>query len=125
MPSLPASVESVLPPTLDESTRLEVLRGLCLLDSLPDPVFDTLAAMAARSLDAEIAVVSLVDEHRQWFKARIGLESRETERSQAFCTHAIHSDEVMVVPDAQLDPRFSDNPWCWARRSFASMPAHH
>lgn len=72
MPSLPASAESLLPPTLDESTRLEVLRGLCLLDSPPDPVFDTVAAMAARSLDAEIAVVSLVDEHRQWFKARIG-----------------------------------------------------
>ncbi|MBO9854589.1 putative bifunctional diguanylate cyclase/phosphodiesterase [Xanthomonas phaseoli] len=110
MPSLPAPVASLLPPTLDESTRLEVLRGLCLLDSPPDPVFDTVAAMAARSLDAEIAVVSLVDEYRQWFKARIGLEARETPRSQAFCAHAIRSDEVMVVPDAQLDPRFCDNP---------------
>ncbi|MCF5935493.1 GAF domain-containing protein, partial [Xanthomonas perforans] len=110
MPSLPASVASLLPPTLDESTRLEVLRGLCLLDSPPDPVFDTVAAMAARSLDAEIALVSLVDEHRQWFKARIGLEARETPRSQAFCAHAIRSDEVMVVPDARLDPRFCDNP---------------
>lgn len=64
MPSLPAPVASFLPPTLDESTRLEVLRGLCLLDSPPDPVFDTVAAMAARSLNAEIALVSLVDEHR-------------------------------------------------------------
>ncbi|WP_340140878.1 GAF domain-containing protein, partial [Xanthomonas vasicola] len=102
MPSLPASVDALLPRTLDESTRLAVLRGLCLLDSLPDPVFDTVAAMAARSLGAEIALVSLVDEHHQWFKARVGLEARETPRSQAFCAHAIRSDEVMVVPDAQL-----------------------
>lgn len=110
MTSLPASVESLLPPALDESTRLAVLRGLCLLDSPPDPVFDTVAAMAARSMGTEIALVSLVDEHRQWFKTRIGLEERETPRSQAFCTHAIRSDEVMVVLDARLDPRLCDNP---------------
>lgn len=110
MPSLPPSVDSLLPPTLDESTRLAVLRGLCLLDSPPDPVFDTIAAMAARNLETEIALVSLVDEHRQWFKAGVGLDANETPRSIAFCAHAIRSDEVMVVPDAQLDPRFRDNP---------------
>ncbi len=66
--------------------------------------------MAARSMGTEIALVSLVDEHRQWFKTRIGLEERETPRSQAFCTHAIRSDEVMVVLDARLDPRLCDNP---------------
>lgn len=95
---------------VDESTRLAVLHGLCLLDSPPDPVFETIAAMAARNLGAEIALVSLVDEHRQWFKARIGLEPQETPRDQAFCAHAIRAHEVMVVPDAQLDPRFCDNP---------------
>ncbi|WP_176341797.1 putative bifunctional diguanylate cyclase/phosphodiesterase [Xanthomonas hortorum] len=110
MQSTLASAESLLSPMADESTRLAVLRGLCLLDSPPDPMFETIAAMAARSLGAEIALVSLVDEHRQWFKARIGLEAQETPRDQAFCAHAIRSDEVMVVPDAQLDPRFCDNP---------------
>ncbi|MBG3850521.1 GAF domain-containing protein, partial [Xanthomonas hortorum pv. carotae] len=105
-----SSAESLLSPMADESTRLAVLRGLCLLDSPPDPMFETIAAMAARTLGAEIALVSLVDEHRQWFKARIGLEAQETPRDQAFCAHAIRSDEVMVVPDAQLDPRFCDNP---------------
>ena len=110
MSHLPASVQSPVPPVVDESTRLAVLRGLCLLDSPVDPVFETIAALAARSLGAEIALVSLVDEHRQWFKARTGLETQETPRDQAFCAHAIRSDEVMVVLDAQLDRRFSDNP---------------
>ncbi|APP73912.1 sensor domain-containing phosphodiesterase [Xanthomonas vesicatoria ATCC 35937] len=109
MPSLP-SPDIQATSMSDEATRLAVLRGLCLLDSPPDPVFETIAAMAARSLGAEIALVSLVDEHRQWFKARVGLEAAETPRDQAFCAHAIRSDEVMVVPDAALDPRFSDNP---------------
>ncbi|WP_372390565.1 putative bifunctional diguanylate cyclase/phosphodiesterase [Xanthomonas sp. NCPPB 3582] len=109
MPSVPAPVSQPSPMS-EESTRLAVLRGLCLLDSPPDPVFDTIAAMAARALGTEIALVSLVDEHRQWFKARVGLPAPETPREQAFCAHAIHSDQVMVVPDAQLDPRFSDNP---------------
>ncbi|PPT73576.1 sensor domain-containing phosphodiesterase [Xanthomonas arboricola pv. populi] len=110
MHSAPAPAKPPLPPVVDESTRLAVLRGLCLLDSPPDAVFETIAAMAARNLGAEIALVSLVDEHRQWFKARIGLEPQETPRAQAFCAHAIRADEVMVVPDAQLDPRFCDNP---------------
>lgn len=119
-----SSAESLLSPMADESTRLAVLRGLCLLDSPPDPMFETIAAMAARSLGAEIALVSLVDEHRQWFKARIGLEAQETPRDQAFCAHAIRSDEVMVVPDAQLDRASATTRWCWARRSSASTQAH-
>ncbi|MFC0155864.1 putative bifunctional diguanylate cyclase/phosphodiesterase [Xanthomonas dyei] len=109
MQSQPAP-DTQTPPMSDEATRLAVLRGLCLLDSPPDPVFETIAAMAASSLGAEIALVSLVDEHRQWFKARVGLEATEPPRDQAFCAHAIRSDEVMVVPDATLDPRFCDNP---------------
>ncbi|KAB7766482.1 putative bifunctional diguanylate cyclase/phosphodiesterase [Xanthomonas maliensis] len=109
--SAPPAPLAPLPPVLDdEATRLTVLQGLCLLDTPPDPVFDTLAAMAARSLGAEIALVSLVDEHRQWFKARVGLETKETPRDQAFCAHALRVEEVLIVPDAQLDPRFHDNP---------------
>lgn len=64
MHSTPAPVASPLPSALDEAARLAVLHGLCLLDSPPDPVFDTIAAMAARMLGTEIALVSLVDEHR-------------------------------------------------------------
>ncbi|MCW2036896.1 EAL domain-containing protein [Xanthomonas campestris pv. raphani] len=106
----PAPVASPLLPALDEAARLAVLHGLCLLDSPPDPVFDTIAAMAARMLGTEIALVSLVDEHRQWFKARVGLEAPETPREHAFCAHALRSDDVLVIPDALLDPRFCDNP---------------
>ncbi|MCC4599781.1 putative bifunctional diguanylate cyclase/phosphodiesterase [Xanthomonas melonis] len=109
MPSDPAPV-SQPPSVIDDASRVAVLRGLCLLDSPPDPVFDTIAALAARSLGADIALVSLVDAHRQWFKARLGMETPETPRDQAFCAHAIASDETMVVLDARLDPRFSDNP---------------
>ncbi|WLA09979.1 sensor domain-containing phosphodiesterase [Xanthomonas translucens] len=97
-----------LPP--DESKRLATLRQLCLLDTPPDRVFDLITQLASRTLRAPIALVSLVDEQRQWFKSRVGLDAAQTPRSQAFCAHAIHSPELLVVTDARQDPRFRDNP---------------
>ncbi|WP_369975389.1 EAL domain-containing protein [Xanthomonas bundabergensis] len=97
-----------LPP--DEQRRLATLRQLCLLDTPADRVFDLITQLASRTLGTPIALVSLIDEQRQWFKSRVGLEAAQTPRSQAFCAYAIHSPELLVVADAQQDPRFRDNP---------------
>lgn len=94
----------------DEVERLAALRSLGLLDSLPDERFDRITRMAQRIFDVPIALVSLVDEDRQWFKSRQGLEVSETPRSVAFCAHAIVEDDLLVVEDATADERFADNP---------------
>ncbi len=94
----------------NEAARLESLRGYGILDTPPEPGFDRLAGLAARIFDAPIAMVSLVDEGRQWFKSCVGLEIRETERAVAFCAHAILSSETLVVEDALEDARFAANP---------------
>lgn len=94
----------------DETLRLRTLDRYQVLDSQPEPQFDRIVTLAKRALRVPIALISLVDEERQWFKARDGLSVDQTPRSQAFCDHAIRRREVMVVEDAQLDPRFQDNP---------------
>ncbi len=94
-----------------ERARLKVLQDLDLLDTAPEALFDDIAALAAQLCGTPVALVSLVDEHRQWFKARVGLAATETPREIAFCAHAIQQPgEVMVVPDASRDARFADNP---------------
>ncbi len=95
---------------IDEETRLATLRGLNILDTPPEERFDRLTRLAQRILDAPIALISLVDSDRQWFKSHQGLDAAETSRSISFCGHAILGDEVFVVPDAALDTRFADNP---------------
>lgn len=95
----------------DEEARLNALRACRILDTPDEQRFDDLTALAASFAETPIALVSLVDEQRQWFKSRVGLEARETPRDQAFCAHAILSPESpLVVPDATKDPRFLDNP---------------
>lgn len=94
----------------DEAARLEGLRALQILDTEPEEAFDRVVELAARLFDVPIALVTLVDEHRQWFKARLGLAVSETPRSSAFCAHAIEGQDTLVIPDAQADPRFADNP---------------
>lgn len=93
-----------------ESQRLQVLRELLILDTEPEQRFDRLVAFASQEFDVPIALVSLVDENRQWFKARAGLEVCETPREISFCGHAILTPDIMVVPDAPQDSRFADNP---------------
>lgn len=95
----------------EEQKRLAALRSLRLLDTLPDAAFDALVLEAAHVCGTAIAVISLVDEHRQWFKSRLGLQADETPREDAFCAHTIRNPgEIMVVNDAAADPRFAANP---------------
>lgn len=94
----------------DEQVRLNMLRSLDVLDTQPDERFDRLTRMAKRMFGVPIALVSLVDENRQWFKSCIGLGVSETSRDISFCGHAILSDGVFVIPNTLEDKRFADNP---------------
>lgn len=96
------------PPT--ESARQDALDSLQLLDTVPEPVFDRITRLAARLLDVPVALFSLIDRDRQWFKSRIGLEATESPREQAFCSHTILESAPLVVEDAAHDARFADNP---------------
>ena len=87
-----------------------MLDALHLLDTPPEPVFDRVTRLASRMLDVPMAMFSLVDADRQWFKSRVGMESAETPREYAFCAHAIGMSTPLVVQDALEDGRFSDNP---------------
>jgi len=101
----------LIPPTPeDESTRIETLRALKLLDTQPEERFDRLTRLARRLFGVPIALVTLIDVDRQWFKSCIGLSVTETSRDISFCGHAILSSDVFVIPDALADERFSDNP---------------
>lgn len=110
-----------------EMSRLAALRSLELLDTEPEPEFDELVQLAAAVCDVPMSVVTLVDENRQWFKAMVGLHVRETPRSVAFCSHAIEQADMLVVEDAELDPRFSRNPLVTGEpnvRFYAGMPIY-
>lgn len=99
------------PVPANELTRLKGLRDLMMLDTPAEPLFDTLAQKAAEICKAPIALVSLIDSDRQWFKANVGLTGvQQTARNVAFCSHAIMSDDMFVVPDATKDQRFAENP---------------
>lgn len=92
-----------------ESLRLAALARLNVLDTLPEAEFDAVVAIAQRTLKSDIALVTLLDVRRQWFKARVGLPVQETPIEQSFCAHAVVVGEALVVPDALADARFADN----------------
>lgn len=100
----------VAPTPDNEAARLAALYELLILDTPPEQRFDRITAFAAAEFDVPIAVITLVDTDRQWFKAKVGTEVCETGRDISFCSHAILEDAIMVVPDALEDPRFIDNP---------------
>lgn len=95
----------------NESERLRALRSYEVLDTLSEREYDQLTAIASQICGCRMSLISLIDEDRQWFKARVGLDVSETAREFAFCAHAIHEPrKTLVVPDARLDDRFHDNP---------------
>ena len=94
-----------------ESQRLQTLRAYELMDTAAEASFDRLTTLAGIICDTSISLISLVDESRQWFKSRVGVDADETPREWAFCAHAIEQDEgLFIVPDASNDQRFAQNP---------------
>lgn len=99
------------PTVPNERKRLTVLWQYEVLDTVPEEVFDDLTELAARICEAPIALISLTDEKRQWFKSRVGLSAPEVSRDQSFCAYAITQPDLFVVPDASRDARFAQNPF--------------
>ncbi len=95
---------------VDETTRLTALRRYRILDTQPERAFDDLALLASQICGTPIALITLVDTDRQWFKARVGVTVTETARSVSFCAHAIQQPDLFVVPDASRHAQFRDNP---------------
>jgi GAF domain-containing protein len=93
----------------NETERLNTLRGYGILDTHPEDRFDDLTRLAAQICETRSSVISLVDEHRQWFKSKINFKASQTPREEAICAHAIMTPDVFVVPDTMQDARFASN----------------
>ena len=93
----------------NEAARLEALHRYCILDTEPERSFDDLTLLASHICGTPMALISLVDADRQWFKSRIGIAIGETARAVSFCAHAINHRDLFIVPDARHDERFRDN----------------
>lgn len=98
------------PKPLNEEERLAVLEGYRVLDTPAEEAFDDVVALAAAIVDVPVALVSLVDRDRQWFKARIGRDAEQTERGVSFCAWVVYEEAPLVVSDVRNDARFFDNP---------------
>lgn len=112
---------------LDEEERINTLKHILVLDTAPEQRFDILTKYAGELFEVPIALVSLVDSDRQWFKSRYGLDATETPRDISFCGHAILESEPLVVNDTLDDPRFADNPLVASDpkiRFYAGAPLH-
>ena len=98
------------PKPVNEASRLDTLRAYSLLDSLPEREFDDITELASFICDTPIALISLVDEDRQWFKSKVGLDAEQTGRSESFCAHMLCDGKPLVVEDTLNDNRFAENP---------------
>lgn len=94
----------------NETRRLEALQHYAVLDTSPDTSFDEITALGTKLCETPIALLSFIDENRQWIKSKVGLNVSSISRDIAFCSHAIHQPDLFIVPDASLDPRFVNNP---------------
>jgi GAF domain-containing protein len=112
---------------INEDERLSALRELGLLDSRPRAAYDRVTRLAAGALNVPIALISLVDENRQWFLSRVGLDASETSRDVSFCAHGVYECQPLIVPNALLDKRFAKNPLVTGDpniRAYAGMPIY-
>jgi signal transduction histidine kinase len=107
-------MDCAMPPALkpeNESVRLADLRSFDILDTVAEEAYDAITYLAAEICEVPIALISIVDDERQWFKSRVGIDATESRRDLAFCAYAIHRpSSLLVVPDASVDPRFCSNP---------------
>ena len=111
----------MIPPEIpfNEIERIAALKSYHLLDTLSEEEFDELTELAAQICGTPIAAITLIDEHRQWFKSTHGFTINETPRDVSFCAHAINTpSETMIVPNAQVDERFLDNPFVTGEANF-------
>ena len=113
------------PPLPNEIDRLKALRAYNVLDSPPEEAFDDLTRLASQICQTPVALVSLVDADRDWFKSRVGLKVSQTPRDASFAAHALAQTDLFVVPDATMDARFAGNPLVTGSshiRFYAGMP---
>lgn len=110
---------------VDEKARLQALRSYKILDTDPEKGFDDLTILASHICETPVALITLIDSERQWFKSRVGVDIKETPRELSFCAVAIQQSDLFVVPDATQDPRFSSNPFVTSEpkvRFYAGAP---
>ena len=98
------------PVSTNEAARVAALDRYAILDTEPEQSFDDLVILAAHVCKTPMASLTLVDDHRQWFKSIVGVQVRETSREISFCAHAIEQSGLFIIPDTLQDPRFKDNP---------------
>jgi len=97
-------------PSVDENARVDALRRYGILDTPREEAYDDLASLAAQVCGTPVAMIGFLDTDRVWFKSAVGFDVTEMPRDKTFCAHAVVAREVLVIPDAAQDPRFSSNP---------------